>query len=170
MGFCVWADINEANRVYHDTEWGLPVHDDRRMFEHLSLECLQCGLSWDLMLKKRAVFRQCFDNFDYEKIAAYGEADVKRIMNTEGMLKSERKVRAIISNAQCCLKIREEYGSFCNYIWRYTGDGFVRRSCRGKRACQQRPVGNHQQGFKKARLQVCRGYHRLFPSSGVRRD
>ena len=120
MGFCVWADINEANRVYHDTEWGLPVHDDRRMFEHLSLECLQCGLSWDLMLKKRAVFRQCFDSFDYEKIAAYGEADVKRIMNTEGMLKSERKVRAIISNAQCCLKIREEYGSFCDYIWRYT--------------------------------------------------
>ena len=76
MGYCTWADINEANRIYHDTEWGIPVHDDRHMFEHLSLECLQCGLSWDLMLKKRKIFRQCFDNFEYDRIAAYADADV----------------------------------------------------------------------------------------------
>ena len=61
MGYCAWAGMNEANRIYHDTEWGIPVHDDRRMFEHLSLECLQCGLSWNLMLKKREIFRQCFE-------------------------------------------------------------------------------------------------------------
>ena len=121
MGYCTWADINEANRIYHDTEWGIPVHDDRHMFEHLSLECLQCGLSWDLMLKKREIFRQCFDNFDYDKIAAYDDVDVERILNTEGMIRSRRKVEAVINNARCYQTVREEYGSFCGYIWAYSG-------------------------------------------------
>ena len=121
MGYCTWAGMNEANRIYHDTEWGIPVHDDRHMFEHLTLECLQCGLSWDLMLKKREIFRQCFDNFDYDKIADYDAGDVQRILNTEGMIRSPRKVQAVINNARCYQKVREEYGSFCNYIWAYSG-------------------------------------------------
>lgn len=120
MGYCAWAETNEANRVYHDTEWGVPVHDDRLMFEHLTLECLQCGLSWDLMLKKREIFRKCFDNFNFDKIAGYNEADVERIINTDGMIRSPRKVLAIISNARCFRKVREEFGSFCDYIWSYT--------------------------------------------------
>ena len=121
MGHCDRVFANDADRKYHDNEWGIPVYnDDRRMFEHLTLECLQCGLSWGLMLKKREIFRQCFENFEYDKIAAYGEDDVQRIFNTEGMLKSERKVRAIINNARCYQKIREEFGSFCNYLWSYT--------------------------------------------------
>ena len=120
MGYCTWAGKNEANQIYHDTEWGIPVHDDRHMFEHLSLECLQCGLSWDLMLKKREIFRKCFDHFNYERIAAYDEADVDRILNTEGMIRSQRKVRAVINNAQCCLKVREEFGSFCDYFWSWS--------------------------------------------------
>ena len=80
MGHCGWALSDERNRKYHDTEWGVPVHDDRQMFEHLTLECLQCGLSWSLMMKKREIFRRCFENFDCEKIAAYGEEDVRRIL------------------------------------------------------------------------------------------
>lgn len=121
MGHCDWALSDERNRKYHDTEWGVPVHEDRQMFEHLTLECLQCGLSWSLMMKKREIFRRCFENFDYEKIAAYGEEDVRRILDTEGMLKSERKIRAVIGNARCYRKIREEFGSFCAYLWSYTG-------------------------------------------------
>ena len=121
MGHCSWANVNEREQHYHDTEWGIPVHDDRKMFEHLTLENLQCGLSWDLMLKKREVFRQCFDNFEYDKIAAYTEEDVQRILNTDGMLKSGRKVRAVINNAKCCQKVRAEFGSFCDYLWAYTG-------------------------------------------------
>lgn len=121
MGYCVWADTNEANRVYHDTEWGVPVHDDRQMFEHLFLECMQCGLSWDLMLKKREIFRACFDNFDFDKIAGYGEKDIARILNTEGMIRSPRKVNAIIGNARCFQKVRAEFGSFCDYIWGFAG-------------------------------------------------
>ncbi len=120
MGHCDWADRNEANRLYHDREWGVPVHDDRQMFEHLTLECLQCGLSWDLMLKKREIFRRCFENFEVDKIAAYGEEDVQRILNTEGMLRSERKVRAVLNNARCYQKIQAEFGSFCAYLWAYT--------------------------------------------------
>ena len=113
--------MNEANRTYHDNEWGIPVHDDRHMFEHLTLECLQCGLSWDLMLKKREIFRACFENFDFDRIAAYDEADVERILNTEGMIRSPRKVLAVIHNARCYQKIREEFGSFCAYIWAWSG-------------------------------------------------
>ncbi len=121
MGYCAWADMNEANRTYHDTEWGVPVHDDRQMFEHLCLECLQCGLSWDLMLKKRKVFRACFDNFDYNKMANYHAADIERILSTDGMIKSPRKVAALINNAQCFQRVCEEFGSFCDYLWAYTG-------------------------------------------------
>ena len=120
MGYCNWAGMNEANQIYHDTEWGVPVHDDRHMFEHLTLECLQCGLSWDLMLKKREIFRQCFANFEYEIIAAFDEADVERILNTQGMIRSPHKVQAVIHNARYCLKIQEEFGSLCEYIWGYS--------------------------------------------------
>ena len=120
MNHCAWANINEQERLYHDTEWGVPVHDDRVMFEHLCLECLQCGLSWDLMLTKREVFRQCFAGFDYDKVAAFGEEDIARIMETPNMIRSERKIRAVISNAQAYQKIREEFGSFCDYIWAYS--------------------------------------------------
>ena len=120
IGHCSWAFSNEMIRTYHDTEWGIPVHDNRQMFEHLTLECLQCGLSWGLMMKKREIFRACFDNFEYDRIAAYDESDVMRILNTEGMLRSERKVRAVINNARCYQKLREEFGSFCDWLWSFS--------------------------------------------------
>ena len=121
MGNCDWALASERDRLYHDREWGIPVHDDRQMFEHLTLECLQCGLSWSLMLKKREIFRQCFANFEYDTIAAYGEDDVQRILETPGMLRSAPKVRAVINNARCYQRVRAEFGSFCSYLWSYTG-------------------------------------------------
>ena len=119
MAYCSWC-VTEADRKYHDEEWGVPLHDDRGQFEFLMLEVMQCGLSWSLMLKKREIFRGCFDNFDYEKISEYGEADIERIMNTEGMIRSRRKIEAIINNAICFRKIREEYGSFSDYLWAYS--------------------------------------------------
>lgn len=124
--YCSWADINERNRIYHDREWGIPIHDDRQMFEHLSMECLQCGLSWDLMLKKREIFRECFENFSYDRIANYTEKDIERILAAEGMLRSPRKVQAIIHNARCYQAIREEFGSFCDYIWAFAGGKTIR--------------------------------------------
>ena len=117
---CTWACANLLLQYYHDTEWGIPVHDDYKMFEYLSLECLQCGLSWDLMLKKRAIFRKCFSLFDYDKVANYSEKDIKKILNTRGMIRSEHKIRAIIHNACCYQNVREKYGTFCRYLWNYS--------------------------------------------------
>jgi len=90
------------------------------MFEHLSLECLQCGLSWDLMLKKREIFRRCFAQFDFQVLAHFTDADVEQILEVEGMLKSRRKIEAILQNARCACAIVEEFGSFAEYFWNYS--------------------------------------------------
>ncbi|MBE6827506.1 MAG: DNA-3-methyladenine glycosylase I [Ruminococcaceae bacterium] len=120
MSYCDWRNASEIDRHYHDTEWGVPVHDDLGQFEHLFLECMQCGLSWELMLKKREIFRACFDGFDFRKIAEYTQADVERIIGTENMIKAPRKVNAIINNAKRFLEIIDEFGSFDSYIWSFT--------------------------------------------------
>ena len=120
MSYCNWEHTSFLNQKYHDNEWGVPVRDDRKQFEYLMMEVMQCGLSWDLMINKRDIFRKCFDNFNYDKIASYDDTDINRIMNTTGMIKSERKINAIISNAKCFQQIRKEFGSFCNYIWAYS--------------------------------------------------
>ena len=122
---CAWCCDNGVNQKYHDEEWGVPQHDDRRQFEYLSLEVMQCGLNWTMMLNKREIFRKCFDDFDFEKIAAYDEEQVKKILETPGMIRSPRKVNAIISNARCFQKIRKEYGSFDAWLWGFT-DGKTR--------------------------------------------
>ncbi len=120
MSYCNWEHTSLLNQKYHDNEWGVPVRDDRKQFEYLMMEVMQCGLSWDLMINKRDIFRKCFDNFNYDKIASYDDTDIKRILNTMGMIKSERKIKAIIGNAKCFQQIRKEFGSFCNYLWAYS--------------------------------------------------
>ena len=121
MNRCPWCLMNEREMKYHDEEWGVPVHDDRKQFEHLMMEVMQCGLSWDTVLKKREIFRACFDGFDFDRIAAYDEKDIERIMNTPGMIRSIRKIEAVINNARCVRQIREEFGSFSDYLWGWTG-------------------------------------------------
>ena len=125
MERCGWCLINELEIKYHDEEWGVPVHDDRKQFEYLMLEAMQCGLSWDIVLKKREIFRGCFDGFDYDVIAGYGEKDIERIMNTEGMIRSRRKIEAVISNARRFQEIRREFGSFSDYLWGYSGGKMI---------------------------------------------
>lgn len=120
MERCKWCLCNDKMVRYHDMEWGLPVHDDRKQFEYLMMEVMQCGLNWNMMMQKREIFQKCFDSFDFEKIATYEENDVRRIMETEGMIHSERKIRAIIHNARCFRKIREEFGTFSEYLWNYS--------------------------------------------------
>lgn len=121
MSYCSWDNTSEVNRKYHDTEWGVPVRTDRKQFEYLMMEVMQCGLNWDMMMKKREIFRACFDRFDFDRIAHYTEADIRRILNTPGMIRSPRKIKAIIHNARCFRQIRREFGSFCKYLWGYTG-------------------------------------------------
>ena len=118
---CGWCCDNGINQKYHDEEWGVPVHDDRKQFEFLMLEVMQCGLSWSLMLKKREIFRKCFDNFEFEKVALYNEEKVLSILEEPGMIRSRRKIEAVIQNARQFLKIREEFGSFDKYLWAFSG-------------------------------------------------
>lgn len=120
MERCSWCLCNEKMIKYHDEEWGVPLYDDRKQFEFLMMEVMQCGLNWNMMVQKREIFRKCFDDFDYQSVAEYTEEDVQRIIDTEGMIKSERKVRAVIHNAQCFLKIQKEFGTFSDYFWRFT--------------------------------------------------
>ena len=120
MVYCDWGTTSEINIRYHDEEWGVPLHDDYRQFEFLMMEVMQCGLNWNMMMQKRQVFRLCFDGFDFDKVAQYGEAEILRILNMEGMIRSRRKVEAIIANAKCFQKIRAEFGTFCNYLWGFS--------------------------------------------------
>ena len=120
MERCGWCLCNEKMIKYHDEEWGVPVRDDRKQFEYLMMEVMQCGLNWNMMLQKREIFRECFDGFDYEKVAEYGEEDILRILGTEGMIRSRRKVEAVIHNARCFRKVREEFGTFSEYLWGFS--------------------------------------------------
>ena len=107
--------------VYKRQEWGIPLYDDRKQFEFLMMEVMQCGLNWNMMLQKREIFHACFSAFDYEAVARYGEGDIERILNTPGMIRSRRKIEAVIHNAQRFMEIRKEFLSFSRYIWGFTG-------------------------------------------------
>ena len=117
---CPWSEGNDMLRAYHDAEWGVPVHDDRKMYEHLFLEAMQCGLNWNMMLAKREIFRRCFDGFDFDRIADYGEEQVQAILQTPGMIRSRPKILAEINNARRVQEVAREFGSFSAYLWGYT--------------------------------------------------
>lgn len=117
---CPWPGQDPLYIQYHDEEWGLPLHDELRLFEMLILEGAQAGLSWITILRKRAAYREAFDGFAPEKVAAYGEDKVQELLANPGIVRNQLKIRAAISNAQAFLRVQEEFGSFDNYIW-----GFV---------------------------------------------
>src|SRR4051812_48364296 len=117
---CPWA-TTEPNITYHDEEWGVPVHDDRKLFEFLILEGAQAGLSWTTILKKRENYRKPFDRFDAEKIARYGARDVKRLLADPGIVRNRLKIAATIGNAKAFSVVRDEFGSFDAYLWRFPG-------------------------------------------------
>jgi DNA-3-methyladenine glycosylase I len=116
---CKWCGDDPLYIAYHDNEWGIPVHDDRLLFEFLILEGAQAGLSWITILKKRDNFRDAFDNFDYNKVAKYTEEDVKRLLVNSGIIRNQLKIRSATKNAKGFIKIQEEFGSFDKYIWGY---------------------------------------------------
>lgn len=118
---CPWVDLTKPDYVaYHDTEWGVPVHDDKVMFEFLVLESAQAGLSWYTILKRRENYRSAFANFNVTDVAKFTEHDVERLMQDAGIIRNRAKILAAINNAARFIEIQNEFGSFCNYIW-----GFV---------------------------------------------
>lgn len=117
---CQWAATQPDYFDYHDHEWGVPVHDDKKHFEHLLLDAFQAGLSWLTILRKRENFRSAFDAFDYEKIALYGDEKIARLLQDAGIVRNKLKVYAAVANAQKFIKIRHEFGAFDHYIWSFT--------------------------------------------------
>lgn len=124
---CHWAQ-NELNIPYHDEEWGVPVHDDKKWLEFLILEGAQAGLSWDTILRKRVRYREVFDGFDSEKVAGYDKKKVRELLKDEGIIRNKLKINAAIANAQAFLRIQDEFASFDGYIWRFVVDGRPRQN------------------------------------------
>ena len=121
MKRCNWVNLNNLLYVqYHDSEWGVPVHDDKKLFEMLLLEGFQAGLSWECVLNKRAAFRLAFDNFNPNKIANYGEKEIAKLLNNKNIIRNKQKILASIQNAKIFKQIQREFGSFAAYIWGFT--------------------------------------------------
>ena len=125
---CSWSDSSEIYQAYHDEEWGVPLHDERTLFEFLTLEGAQAGLSWITILKKRESYREAFDNFEVERVACYDERKIESLLQNSGIVRNRLKVHSTVLNAQKFLAVQEEFGSFDQFIWRFV-DG--------------RPVQNH---------------------------
>jgi DNA-3-methyladenine glycosylase I len=121
MNRCEWSISDPIYIKYHDNEWGNPIYDDDTIFEFLILEGFQAGLSWITILRKRENFRRAFDNFDYRKIAAYEDIKISQLLNDSGIIRNRLKIEATRTNAKAFIKVQEEFSSFSNYIWGFTG-------------------------------------------------
>jgi DNA-3-methyladenine glycosylase I len=118
---CDWADSNDLMIQYHDTEWGVPLHDDRKLFEFLVLDTFQAGLSWSTILNKRDNFRRAFDDFDPVKISRYSRRKIESLLKDAGIIRNKLKIEAVIKNAAAFLEIQAQFGSFDKYIWQFVG-------------------------------------------------
>jgi DNA-3-methyladenine glycosylase I len=120
IGACTWPGNDELMLAYHNHEWGVPLHDDAKLFEFLVLDAFQAGLSWKTILHKRENFRRAFDNFEAEKIAVYTEDKIQELILDASIIRNRGKIRSTVKNAQLFLEIQQEYGSFSAYIWQFT--------------------------------------------------
>ncbi len=118
---CSWPGSDELMVAYHDTEWGMPQHDDKILFEYVVLDTMQAGLSWKIVLDKRENMRREFAHFEVEKVARFTDEDVLRLMQEKGIIRNRLKLKAMVTNAQHFIEIQKEFGSFSNYIWRFVG-------------------------------------------------
>jgi DNA-3-methyladenine glycosylase I len=119
---CPWVDLSKPDYVaYHDEEWGVPVHDDRMLFEFLTLEAAQAGLSWYTVLRKRENYRRLFADFDVEKVARFTQQRIEKLLQDPGITRNRLKVEAAVNNARRFLEVQEEFGSFADYSWRFVG-------------------------------------------------
>ena len=116
---CGWCKGDALYEKYHDEEWGIPLYNDRKIFEFLTLETFQAGLSWITILRKRENFRKAFDKFDYQRMANYPEEKIEELMQDSGIIRNAAKIRAAVTNAQAFKMVQEEYGSFSDYIWNF---------------------------------------------------
>jgi len=136
---CEWAGDDPLMVSYHDEEWGVPVHDDRKLFEFLVLEGAQAGLSWRTILRKRKNYRRAFDGFDPVRVATYGEKEAARLLADPGIVRNRAKITAAIGNARSCLDVAGEFGSFDAYLWRFVGGAPIVNRYRSMSNCRRKP-------------------------------
>jgi len=159
MKRCDWART-DLSISYHDKEWGVPVHDDRKLFEFLILEGAQAGLSWEIILRKRENYRTAFDRFDASKIAKYTDKKVAQLLNNEGIIRNRLKIAAAIQNARAFLAVKKEFGSFDSYIWQFVG-GKPKKRKRGQGFVATSPESDamskdlSRRGFKFVGSTIC---------------
>jgi len=160
---CQWVDISKPDYIdYHDKEWGVPVHDDRVLFEFLTLEAAQAGLSWYTVLRKRENYRALFDGFDPHKIARYDDQKIQNLLGDAGIIRNRAKILAAINNAQQFLKVQEEFGSFDAYIWQFVGGKPIVNEIRTPQDCMATSRESdamskdlRQRGFKFVGSTIC---------------
>lgn len=116
---CEWSSVDDSMIQYHDEEWGVPVHDDRKLFEFLVLEGAQAGLSWLTILKRRDAYRRAFDNFDFSRVAKYNEEKIEVLLKDNGIIRNRLKIESAVTNASALIRVRKEFGSFDKYIWQF---------------------------------------------------
>ena len=159
---CDWGRVPDSMIIYHDTEWGVPLYEDRTLFEFLILEGMQAGLSWRTVLNKRKAFRQAFDGFEAEKIARYGRAKVRQLMGDAAIIRNRLKIEAAIANAQAFLNVQEDVGSFSRFMWDLVdGKPIVNRWRRMKELPARTPKSDRmskilqQRGFRFVGSTIC---------------
>lgn len=158
---CPWATTNALMAKYHDTEWGVPRHDDTILFEYILLDSFQAGLSWDIILKKRENFRRAFDNFSVRKIAKYNTGKIKTLLRDAGIVRNHLKIEAAVGNAKAFLDIQKEFGSFDAYLWRFVGGKTIKNSWR---TLAQIPARTKQSDIISKDL-AKRGFHFFGPTT-----
>ena len=139
MTRCAWAAGSDLLMAYHDQEWGVPIHDDRVLFEFLILEGAQAGLSWSTILNKRPAYRAAFDRFDPRKVARYDEAKIAALLEDAGIVRNRLKIRAAVRNAKAFLAVQKEFGSFDSYIWQFAGGSPLQNRRRSRKTCPPAP-------------------------------
>lgn len=129
---CVWSEKTENEIVYHDEEWGVPVHDDRLLFEMLTLEGAQAGLSWSTVLNKREGYKVAFDNFDWNAIILYSDEKIQELILDTRIVRNKLKINSVVTNAKAFIKVREEFGSFDTYIWSFSNGKVIQNNWKEK--------------------------------------
>lgn len=159
---CWWVTDNPLMIKYHDEEWGVPLHDDLKLFEYIILDTFQAGLSWEIIINKRDNFRKAFHNFNPKKISQYSELDIIRLMNDSGIIRNRLKIESAIINAAKFLEIQKEYGSFDKYIWQFTGYKTLKNSFKNYRKVPAKTKQSDdmskdlkKRGFKFAGSTIC---------------
>lgn len=162
MKRCEWPGKNELMIKYHDEEWGVPLHDDKKLFEFLVLDAFQAGLSWSIILNKREGFRKAFSGFDYGKIAKYTDEDFERLVKDVNIIRNKLKIKATITNAQKFLEIQKEFGSFDKYIWGFTKNKTIKNKWKNVKELPARSLESDamsedlkKRGFKFVGSTIC---------------